>query len=129
MVGSAAGDILLGGRGNSNLTGGAGDDILTGGYGVDVMTGGAGHDVFRSQYLDIRDGFDQGLDRITDFTLDDTLDLSVRWGGRAFASTRDTADGTIVTLHAASHQHDVALLQGVHGLTVQDMFAHGALLV
>ena len=37
------------------------------------MTGGAGHDVFRSQYLDIRDGFDQGLDRITDFTLDDTL--------------------------------------------------------
>lgn len=70
LFGGKGADVLRGYNGNDDLSGGAGDDILDGGFGDDTLRGGAGRDLF---------GFTSrqfGSDTIGDFTLgSDRIDL------------------------------------------------------
>jgi Ca2+-binding RTX toxin-like protein len=76
IIGSDANDILLGHMGNDILSAGDGDDILSGGFGDDTLLGGNGRDIF------IWNNGDQGtvdapaVDRLTDFSTEDTLNLA-----------------------------------------------------
>lgn len=69
LGGGEGNDALLGDFGNDTLLGGAGADTLTGGRDNDTLTGGSGSDVF------IFAGT-FGQDIVTDFSNEDTLDLS-----------------------------------------------------
>jgi serralysin len=69
LFGGNGNDVLLGGAGNDRLDGENGRDILDGGTGDDILTGGHSGDsfVFKPGY---------GHDTITDFSLEDRLDIS-----------------------------------------------------
>lgn len=62
-------DEMEGRGGNDRLDGGRGDDKLWGGSGYDTMTGGDGADTF--VFLN-----NDALDRITDFSVEDVIQLS-----------------------------------------------------
>lgn len=47
VLGTAAGESALGGRGKDCVVGGGGDDMLFGGQGTDVCIGGPGNDTFQ----------------------------------------------------------------------------------
>ena len=65
---------MFGGSGNDRLLGGSGNDLLSGGAGRDLLSGDAGEDVFRfDRVADSRRG---AVDRITDFSPGDLVDLS-----------------------------------------------------
>ncbi|WP_144051421.1 peptidylprolyl isomerase [Geminocystis herdmanii] len=71
IIGNSGNNILTGGAGNDTLTGGGGNDTLIGGIGNDTLTGGSGNDFFRFN------SSNEGLDRITDFSvIDDTILIS-----------------------------------------------------
>jgi Ca2+-binding RTX toxin-like protein len=77
LIGSAHGDILVGGDGRTRLEGGDGNDVLEGGGGNDTLSGGNGGDAV--------DG-GQGVDTILggaghDYLLDDTGAGSLLSGG------------------------------------------------
>jgi Ca2+-binding RTX toxin-like protein len=61
LLGASSTDMLIGNAGNDTLNGYAGADTLTGGAGADHFAGGAG---------------DLNLDQITDFGLEDIIDVS-----------------------------------------------------
>ena len=62
ISGEGGDDYLSGGKGDDILDGGLSDDIIHGGHGNDVMAGGQGSDVFQ---------LSPGIDRVSDFDLDD----------------------------------------------------------
>ena len=101
-------DILDSGDGADVLSAGGGTDTLIGGAGGDSLTGGAGADVF--VYRAIGDLLAGSRDIITDFTSQDTLDLSAidaKTGGRdnAFSFIGEAAfTGSAGQLHVI---HDV----------------------
>lgn len=65
-----------GDAGNDVLIGGSANDTLNGGVGSDTLTGGAGADAF------IFNAPNQGIDRITDFTVADSIQvLATGFGG------------------------------------------------
>jgi serralysin len=66
--GNAVDNVLKGMGGNDVIRGFEGNDTIIGGVGQDVLVGGAGHDTF------VFDVAEQG-DTISDFTLDDFIDL------------------------------------------------------
>jgi Ca2+-binding RTX toxin-like protein len=71
LDGGSESDILLGASGNDTLLGGDGNDTLLGASGTDSLSGGIGSDRFVFKYAD------EGIDRITDFSLvDDTIIVS-----------------------------------------------------
>ena len=74
LDGGANDDDLSGGDGIDILRGGDGDDTLFGGIGRDTLTGGAGVDHF--VYTSIGESTSVARDTITDFGVDDVLDLS-----------------------------------------------------
>ncbi|TSD85153.1 calcium-binding protein [Mycobacterium sp. KBS0706] len=76
LVGSGAGDTLIGDAGANGLSGGGGNDVLSGGTGADVLKGGAGTDRF--VYAAIGDSTvgAAGRDIIADFAVGDRIDLS-----------------------------------------------------
>lgn len=109
IVGNLGGDTLTGGTGADaidgnagadRIDGGAGNDDITPGAGRDIITTGTGRDVVR---IDTVRG---GVDRITDFAKQDTIEISqdlVRGSGlqagklratdfRAVQSIRDLSD-------------------------------------
>jgi Ca2+-binding RTX toxin-like protein len=63
-------DRVFGRAGNDTLFGGNGNDILNGGADNDILVGGADVDTFRF------DGANFGIDRITDFTPGELIDLT-----------------------------------------------------
>ncbi|HEY0311187.1 MAG TPA: tandem-95 repeat protein [Allosphingosinicella sp.] len=65
---------IFAGSGNDTLIGGAGNDLIFGGLGSDTLTGGGGNDVFT--FTDVSQSIGANVDRITDFTLGDKIDLS-----------------------------------------------------
>lgn len=72
LFGGKGADVLRGYNGNDDLSGGAGDDILDGGFGDDTLRGGAGRDLF--DFADRQ----FGNDTIRDFVLGtDRIDLRV----------------------------------------------------
>lgn len=102
-------------------TGGDGNDIIIGGEGNDILTGGGGADTF------VITSLNDGIDTITDFTEDDTLDLTGLLDG-AFNSgdninefvraTTDANGNTTVAVDIDGTEGpakfaDVAILQGV----------------
>lgn len=78
VFGGDGNDKIFGGDGNDELNGGAGNDEIFGGSGVDEITGAAGNDIMSGGGGN--DTFflfaDQGIDRITDLTGADSLDIS-----------------------------------------------------
>ena len=68
LRGNAGSDTLMGRAGDDKLYGGGGDDVLNGGAGNDQLFGGAGNDVFVFT--------EGGTDRITDYEVDEKIDLS-----------------------------------------------------
>ena len=67
-------DVLHGGGGNDVLSGGDGADRLYGGTGADRLSGGAGQDLF--VLASLSESPLNAWDIITDFALDDRIDLS-----------------------------------------------------
>ena len=73
LSGNDGNNILDGGLGNDVLKGESGNDTLVGGQGADILTGGEGKDVFK--YNDINESAPTAYDVITDFSVNDKLDL------------------------------------------------------
>ncbi len=126
---------LDGGAGVDRLIGGSADDILNGGAGADTLSGGAGTDTFR---------FDHAgpIDHVTDFNAaqGDRLDLHDLFhttGSFAisdYVSLQTVGGNTIVSVDrdgaaGGSGFVQVAQLDGVTGLDVNDLFAHGQIIV
>lgn len=85
LYGLAGNDSLSGGSGNDILSGGDGNDILEGGAGADSLNGGAGTDVFKYRYFnDVKD------DKITDFSVGDTLNFSTVAGAKFIGNAQFT---------------------------------------
>ena len=119
---------ILAGSGNDTLIGGAGNDTIYGGLGSDTLTGGAGNDVF--VFTDVAQSIGANVDRITDFTLGDKINLTqidadtTQAGDQAFTFI---GSGTF-TNHAGELRaeydaaHDIWTVQGdVNGDGVTDI--------
>ena len=74
IEGGLGNDVIHGQGGNDIILGGGGDDIIFGGRGTDVLSGGEGADTFVVTIGDVLS--DGTVDGITDFTEEDTLDIS-----------------------------------------------------
>lgn len=70
LFGDTGNDLLLGGAGNDSLSGGDGIDRILGGDGRDTLSGGLGADIFVFDNL-------RGIDKITDFSAEDTLEFDL----------------------------------------------------
>lgn len=105
LIGTSESDRFFGGSADDNFDGGAGNDLIAGGIGDDILTGGAGNDCFV-----INKGCD--IDRVTDFSQDDTLDLKA-WGLGSKAVIADlalvNADGNL----EISSAHGTVVLDGL----------------
>ncbi len=80
LRGSEYGDTLSGNSSDNTIEGRAGSDVLIGAGGSDTLTGGLGSDIFR--FVALLDLTAAG-DHITDFSYQDTIDLSAI-GGLSF---------------------------------------------
>jgi len=122
-----------GGAGADTITGSSGNDRIDGGAGADALTGGAGDDTFV-----LHSG---AVDQITDFSAsDDTLDLSdiVSMGSgdeiSAYLQIEDDGEGnSVVKVNSDGSEggnfESVAVLQGVTGLDIQQLFNSGNVVV
>ncbi|HRD74497.1 MAG TPA: cell envelope integrity protein TolA [Hyphomicrobiaceae bacterium] len=135
VVGSSHDDVMKGSKAAETLDGGAGDDDLRGLGGADVLTGGEGSDTFRWSLTDVMaDGKHLGVDRVTDFSKEDVLDLSRTVDG-SFASVDDAVlvkdDGSASHVYArvAGEWVEVVVLEGVSGMTAGDMHKSGMLVL
>jgi Ca2+-binding RTX toxin-like protein len=135
LVGAAGNDDLTGGNGNDIISGGAGMDRLSGLGGDNTLTGGSGADQFI-----ISPG---SMDTITDFDASegDQVDVSSLLETYFNLQQDDASDfiqlavngpNTAIKVSATgsgSNYITVVLLQGVTGLTLEDMMANGNLIV
>ncbi|MDA0657158.1 MAG: hypothetical protein O2912_12195, partial [Proteobacteria bacterium] len=122
-----------GGAGADTITGSSGNDRIDGGAGTDNLTGGSGDDTFV-----LHSG---SVDQITDFSAsDDTLDLSdiVSMGSgdeiSAYLQIEDDGEGnSVVKVNSDGSEggnfESVAVLQGVTGLDIQQLFNSGNVVV
>lgn len=134
IVGSQFADTFKGSKGADSFVGGAGNDTLRGMAGADTLAGGAGDDTFVYLKKDLLDGATHlGVDHIVDFMVGDKLDLhDILKGSTApidgLVNVSDGLAGSTVSVKMGASFVNVALLDGVHGLTAQDMLAQGMLL-
>lgn len=117
------------------LIGGAGNDTLWGGVGADIMSGGAGSDQFVWSYDDVSSeaaSFSAGFDRITDFSLQDVLDLRPYFGGSG-SGTLDvtrTGNSTLVQLDTGWEVETLVRLDGfTTNQSVDDLINDGVILI
>lgn len=136
VVEPVPGLTITGTNGNNTLVGTAGNDTITGRRGVDIMTGNGGNDTFVWSTNDAFRGRNGGwLDHITDFSAGDVLDFSEifsRIGTQNLSSTisvTDEAGGTTIAIKRDRAFVDVVQLDDVHGLTLDQLLADGALIV
>lgn len=135
LEGGEGNDILTGLGGDDELVGGGGSDLLIGGPGRDEMTGGAGPDVFQWATGDL----DGSLDTILDFTIsEDILDLSQvfvdleidydpqTFDVNDFLQLTNTIDGAEISLIDGS---PIVILDGLSEVTLEQLFAQGAILL
>jgi Ca2+-binding RTX toxin-like protein len=139
LIGTAHDDALYGNSAANQFNGGAGNDLLLGGGGSDRLTGGAGIDRF--DY----DAIGHGVDAIIDFQSgsgNDALDIKDLLTGHTvnggnigdYVQLTSAGGNTTVAvdvngLTGGSAYVEIAVLQGVTGLVVTDMFNQGNLLV
>lgn len=134
LEGLAGNDRLVGGSDEDVLLGDSGFDILAGGLGADQLWGGAARDRFEFAALN------EGLDSIHDFDSQDVLDLrritnaSFDRGDPVgqFVRLVPQAGDTRVLVDADGNGTGfttLAILDGVTGLTVAELFAEGRLLL
>jgi len=136
VIGSSFDDTIKGSKNADTIVGGAGDDQIRGMGGKDVLTGGEGHDTFTWYAKDVIDtsGKNIGIDVITDFSKEDSLNLHELLKGQSFKSLdsvvklTDGKEGTLVSVMVEGKFVSVAMLSDVHGLNVNDMHANGMLL-
>jgi len=105
LIGGAAGDVFIGGVGNSSdtLTGSAGNDLLAGGDGGDVLSGGAGNDILRGG-----DGNGDSMD-----------------GGAGSEDMLDFSDGTVaINITLVQSSSTTTLANGFAGLGNSDTYAN-----
>ena len=105
ISGTSADESILGTSASETINGGAGDDVLIGGAGDDVMTGGSGADTFVFRLADAPVGVTT-IDKVTDFSTSDTLDLSdlVTQGASIYISDYDP-NTNAVTVTATFDTH------------------------
>ena len=105
-TGSGGNDVLSGGRGNDtiygeggndSIDGGQGNDVIVGGAGADVLTGGSGADrfVFNADASGSNSSA-AALDRITDFSNEDRIDLVSMLGTTDLNWARAGLDGNAI---------------------------------
>ena len=137
VVGSRFADVLAGDKNANVLAGGAGDDVVRGLGGADQLSGGEGRDVFLwGAARDVVDsGVHLGVDRITDFNVgEDVLSVGGLLGAATWTSiddvvvVTDAAEGLLVAVKMGSAFQQVAVLEGVHGLTAAALLDGGMLL-
>ncbi len=103
VIGTSFDDLLNGDSGANTLIGGAGDDMIRSRGGADTLSGGLGHDTFVYLKKDVFAGDVQlGVDFITDYNSNDTIDVSDFFKGAPPADYNDvlklTFDGANTTL-------------------------------
>jgi Ca2+-binding RTX toxin-like protein len=133
LIGSRQGDTITGSKRAETLDGAGGNDVIRSLGGADTLTGGSGRDVFVFSKKDV--GASNGVDRITDFALAKGDKLDVRdffkgHGGESVADmlrVRDSDAGTFVSLKADGGFVSVVLLEDVHGISAQTLYAKGLL--
>lgn len=131
IIGSKFADQFHGSNADDVFDGGAGNDWFRGFAGADVFTGGEGRDTFVWHEEDVARGRKvQGVDRITDFSAGDVLDLrDITNGSSRSVMVTDTKAGSVVSVKIGSTFFDVALLENVHGVTAGSLLADGSLIV
>ena len=138
VVGTAFNDSFEGGKGDDHFIGGAGSDNFNGERGYDVMTGGAGADTFIFEGSDIRSGQHYyGFDTITDFGVGDRLDFDNLLNGvrerdiGRYVHLNEVDAGTMVSVDFGGSAGfvDVVLLEGLHGIDIDDLTAGGHIVV
>lgn len=137
-------DTVYGGDGDDTIFGDGGNDLILGGAGSDVLAGGMqkngfslGDDTFAWLRGDVVSdtGASLGFDRITDFGAGDKLDFSgLQLGAGDIASVlrlTDTASGTVVAANFGGTAGfvDVVVLDGLHGLNLNDLVDDHTLVV
>lgn len=137
LYGSGGNDVMFGGSGNDTLFGQNGNDVLYGGAGNDTLSGGNQADRF--VFLASDNG---GTDTITNFTATganaDTLDISdllINYNPATpstFIHFTESGGNTIVSVDRDGSGgsygfQDVAILNGVTGLNMNDMLTSGKL--
>jgi Ca2+-binding RTX toxin-like protein len=135
VEGSAFDDALKGSKRDDVLSGGAGNDSLRGLGGADVLTGGEGSDTFVWRLTDLKTAYERGdVDRITDFSKDDQLDLREWTTGLSedellerLVIKDDGADAHLFVDLGGGHR-ELAVLENFAGASVKDMLAEGMLL-
>lgn len=135
LEGDHGNDVLIGLGGADLLTGGDGFDLLVGGPGADTMSGGADVDVFQWRDGDLGGGV---FDTIIDFESDDILDLSSIFAAQGltfdpqefdvnlFLTLTEAGGDTVISLFDGT---PVVILEGVSGLTLEELYAQGSLLL
>lgn len=96
-TGNALGNKLTGNDANNILAGGDGNDVIEGGNGNDTLVGGSGSDTFTYSNDSLGDGFEVGLDTITDFGLGDSLSIQIKGLIINFGSTAFVTDASFLT--------------------------------
>ncbi len=144
FYGGGGNDRFSGDAGNDRVFGDGGNDTVFGGLGNDTLTGGtqsgagdSGFDTFAWTRTDVIGGSGPAgnLDHITDFGSGDKLDFSQLFSGAhpavvsSVVHVADTAAGTIVSADLGTGFVDVVVLDGVHGVTVDDLVAHQSIVV
>lgn len=131
LFGDAGNDTLIGDGGSDTLRGGAGNDWLTGGQ---LKNGAPASDIFVWARADVLVGtLKQGFDHLTDFAMDDRLDMTGLFISHAVPADQvirvtDTAAGSTISVKISSVGFvDIVSLDGVH-TTVSDLIANGALI-
>lgn len=138
VIGGAGDDTMVGSRYDDSFDGGAGNDVIQGGRGYDVLTGGEGDDTFVFTRQDVLSGRNYyGFDTITDFGAGDRLDFSGLGSGNHAIDLRydvqlnETANGTMISVDMGGHTGfvEIAFLDGVHGIDINDLVDAGHFVV
>ena len=132
FIGSSFNDTFKGSSAVDSIDGGAGNDTLRGLGGADILTGGTGNDTFFWEKTDVGAGL--GVDHITDFGAGDVLDFKklVSLSSKPltdFVKVTDGAAGSTISAKIGSVFVDIAVLDGVHGVTASTLLHDGHLLV
>ncbi len=131
VIGSAYNDVLIGDKNDNVFYGGDGDDWFRGRGGADTFTGGAGNDT----YVWLKKDLGTGVDRITDFSAGDVLNLKDLVKGQKFGNIDDVvkvvdgSQGSTVSVSVDGNYVDVVKLDGVHAGSASELLKAGMILV
>jgi len=131
--GSSGHDALYGDDGDDHITAGTGHDTLEGGTGNDILrgdgVGGTGVDTYSYLFDDLTDGTEFYTDRIRDFSSVDVLELTALDVEISDVAFTDVGNNTVLSVDINGTAYDLARLDGVNGLNVQDMFDDGLIII